>query len=242
MNCSLAQLRTQAGDPSEVESVRRVLCKDRATQNRLHLTSIKANIGHAEAASGIAGLAKIVLMIRHGRIPPQISLKTLNPRIRELGADGAVIDKEATEWPRLAPGTARIGMLNNFGAGGSNAALIISEYLPSLEVKAQTVSSPTTMACGISAKSERAIARLQDTLAAYLVTALNGPSPPSLADVCATLTSRRQMYDYRVAVTVHSLEDLAAKLRNAVPHHVANSPCSNPAAVFTFSGQGSQVS
>lgn len=219
-----------------------MLCKDRATQNPLHLTSIKANIGHAEAASGIAGLAKIVLMIRHGRIPPQISLKALNPRIRELRADGAVIDQEAAEWPRLAPGAARIGMLNNFGAGGSNAALIISEHLPSNEVKAQTVSNPTTMACGISAKSERAIARLQDTLAAYLVTAQNGHSPPSLADVCATLTSRRQMYDYRVAVAAHSLDDLAAKLRNAVPRHVVNFPCSNPAAVFTFSGQGSQVS
>ena len=208
----------------------------------MHLTSIKANIGHAEAASGLAGLAKLVLMIRHGRIPSQISLKALNPRIRELRADGAVIDEEATEWPRLAPGTARIGMLNNFGAGGSNAALIVSEYLPSRELKAQTVSSPTTMVCGISAKSERALASLQDTLAAHLVTAFNGHSPPSLADVCATLTSRRQMYDYRVAVAANSLEDLAAKLRNAVPRHVANFPCSDPGAVFIFSGQGSQVS
>ena len=101
---------------------------------------------------------------------------------------------------------------------------------------------PTTMACGISAKSEWALASLQDTLAAHLVTAFNGHSPPSLADVCATLTSRRQMYDYRVAVAANSLEDLAAKLRNAVPRHVANFPCSDPGAVFIFSGQGSQVS
>ncbi|KAI1082132.1 polyketide synthase [Whalleya microplaca] len=230
---------TQAGDPNEVESVRRVLCKDRSAQNLLHLTSIKANIGHAEAVSGIAGLAKIVLMMHHGRIPPQISLKNLNPRIRQLGIDGAVIDRDGAEWTRPARGIARIGMLNNFGAGGSNAAVLIAEHIPPSE-KLPPAASPTSTVCGFSAKTQRALSKLQETLVEYLAAAQEGPRAPLLADVCATLTSRRQLYDHRIAVSADSLGDLAEKIRKATARNISDSLGSKPEAVFVFSGQGSQ--
>ncbi|OBZ65139.1 Noranthrone synthase [Grifola frondosa] len=69
---------TQAGDPTELESIRAVFSVGRSTANPLHVTSVKANIGHAEAASGAAGLAKLLLMLRRRALPPVISLKTLN--------------------------------------------------------------------------------------------------------------------------------------------------------------------
>jgi acyl transferase domain-containing protein len=133
-------------------------------------------------------------------------------------------------------------MLNNFGAGGSNAAVLVSEHISSTEAKDQILSSATTTVCGFSAKSERAIIRLRDTLAEYLKKAQEGHSSPSFYDVCATLTSRRQIYEYRIAVTARSLEDLTTKLHNVVPYKLSSSPCPNPRAVFVFSGQGSQVS
>ncbi|KAJ6779474.1 hypothetical protein PWT90_00780 [Aphanocladium album] len=231
---------TQAGDPNEVESVRRALCKGRSPLNSVHLTSIKANIGHSEAVSGIAGLAKLVLMMRNGYIPPQVSLKTLNPRIRPLGTDGAVIDANGAEWPRSGPNKARMGMLNNFGAGGSNAAVIISEHLSSEESGALSFSSATSYICGLSAKNEQVLFKLKETLLEYLAGAGQSRNQPLLADVCATLTSRRQIYDHRIAVTASSVEELVGNLRSAVPHNISNSSCKAPDAVFLFSGQGSQ--
>lgn len=208
----------------------------------MYLTSLKANIGHAEAVSGIAGLAKLILMTRNGYIPPQVSLKTLNPRIRPLGVDGAAINANGTEWPRAGPKKARMSMLNNFGAGGSNAAVIIGEHLSQDESKAQPACGATTFVCGVSAKNDRALARLQETVADYLTSAGQSRKPPSLADVCATLTSRRQMYSHRVAVVASSLEELAENLRSATSsHNVSKSSCEAPEAVYIFSGQGSQV-
>lgn len=219
-----------------------MLCRDRDPKNKLHLTSIKGNIGHTEAASGIAGLVKLILMMKHGHIPPQVSLKTLNPRIRPLGADGAVIDTVGAAWPRTALNSPRMGMINNFGAGGSNAAAIICEHIVFDENTPQQTEKATTFVCGLSAKSERAIVKLRDNLSTYLSQALLGPSPPLLTDVCATLTSRRQLYDNRITVTASSLTELVQKLRNAVPHNVSRSIYPGSQAVFLFSGQGSQVS
>ncbi|KAJ2982216.1 hypothetical protein NQ176_g1535 [Zarea fungicola] len=234
---------TQAGDPNEVESVRRALCKGRSGRNLLHITSSKPNIGHAEAASGMAGLAKLILMMKNGYIPPQVSIRTLNPRISQLGVDGAVIDVEGAKWPRATPETARMGMLNNFGAGGSNAAVIIAEHLnvrEAVEDEPRPDCHSSIFVCGLSAKTERAITTLQDMLASHLASAQASLNPPVLADVCATLTSRRQLYDYRVAVIADSLQELAEKLRRAAPFPVSKSPCAAPQAVFVFTGQGSQ--
>ncbi|KAG1779037.1 thiolase-like protein [Suillus placidus] len=89
---------TQAGDFAELQSIRAVLCRARDSENPLHVTSIKANIGHLEAASGAAGLAKLLLMFQHETIPAQISLKTLNPRITPLAQDNTVIDTVPTPW------------------------------------------------------------------------------------------------------------------------------------------------
>lgn len=207
----------------------------------MHLTSLKANIGHSEAVSGIAGLAKLVLMMRNGYIPPQVSLKTLNPRIRPLGVDGALIAANGAEWPRISTSKPRMGMLNNFGAGGSNAAVIIGEHI-SDESEIRSANSAATYVCGVSAKNEQALFKLKDILADYLDSARQSRTPPSLADVCATLTSRRQLYDHRASIVASSLEELSENLRSAVPQNISSSDHSAAAeAVFLFSGQGSQV-
>ena len=229
---------TQAGDPNEVKSIRDILCSNRDSQNSLHLTSIKANIGHCKAASGTAALAKMILMIKHGRIPPQISLKNLNPRIKELGNDGSLIDRERTLWPRTAE-QSRIAMLNNFGAAGSNGALILQEHDSSPESSSNDGTEMHSWVFGCSAKTAEALLALKDTLISYMEPC---STTSSLRNICYTSTARRNVFDYRLSIVENSVSQLIDKLRNSSPRSIRDTAEPRPHAVFAFSGQGSQVS
>ncbi|EEY23691.1 phenolpthiocerol synthesis polyketide synthase ppsA [Verticillium alfalfae VaMs.102] len=117
---------TQAGDFAEVSSLSSVF-KGRPADNPLHLGSVKGNIGHVEAASGIAGLIKLLLMMKHETIPGQGSFQTLNPRLTPLANEhNFVVPNSPRKWTRTK-GHPRRALLNNFGAAGSNAALILEE-------------------------------------------------------------------------------------------------------------------
>ncbi|KAJ5758156.1 type I iterative polyketide synthase [Penicillium nucicola] len=228
---------TQAGDPNELVSIRGALCNGRDSGNLLHFTSIKANIGHCEAASGGAALAKLLLMIKHGKIPPQISLKTLNRKIKDLGKDGSVIDRDGATWsqPSRHP---RLALLNNFGAAGSNGALILQEY-SSVKVSPQNEKQceAHTYMLGFSARSNTSLLAYKDAMIAYL----EDPSlPSSLRDVAYTSTARRQIFDYRISVTGSTAQEVVDSLRNAEVYHIRESANPQPRAVFAFSGQGSQ--
>jgi acyl transferase domain-containing protein len=120
---------TQAEDLNEVVSLRSVLMQGVDRSAVLHIGSIKANIGHLEAASGAAGLVNLLLMLRHKRIPRQISLRTLNPLIAPLEEDGVVIHRVDAEWVPSHVGMPRVALLNNFGAVGSNTAVLLEEYV-----------------------------------------------------------------------------------------------------------------
>ncbi|KAI1458114.1 hypothetical protein F4805DRAFT_425530 [Annulohypoxylon moriforme] len=229
---------TQAGDPNELESLRGALCSGRSPQNPLHFTSIKANVGHAEAASGAAALAKVVLMMRNRKIPPQISLKNLNPKIQKLGVDGAVIDREMTSWQQPG-GQPRLALINNFGAAGSNAAVILREYDAPTAPRLALNGNAQTYVLGLSGKSTKVLNKLREELIANLTNALNTGSP-SLADVCYTMTARRQLYDHRISVTADSIDKLINGLKSAQPSHAPLAKAAKLRIAFVFSGQGSQ--
>ena len=104
---------TQAGDPLEVASIREVFGgADRSSL--LHLGSLKGNMGHCETAAGVAGLLKVLAMIKERRIPPQASHSSLNPKIPALGPDKMCIDSKAERWE--AP--LRAACVNSYGAAG----------------------------------------------------------------------------------------------------------------------------
>ncbi|THC89674.1 hypothetical protein EYZ11_010885 [Aspergillus tanneri] len=226
---------TQAGDPNEVESLRNAFCSGRDARNTVYFTSIKANIGHCEAASGAAALAKTILMMRYGKIPPQISLKTLNPKIEDLGKDGAVISRDGARWNPTGD-QARLALINNFGAAGSNAAMILQEYIAPVHCIAQDESQSYVL--GLSAKNAKVLLKLREDLIASLAGSLATGSSLSLADICYTMTARRQLYNVRLSVTADSVQTLIRNLETAEPHHISNVP--QPQIVFVFSGQGSQ--
>ncbi|KAJ7022589.1 putative polyketide synthase [Mycena alexandri] len=223
---------TQAGDPNEVESVRSVLAVNRAANNPLHITSVKANIGHLEAASGAAGLAKLLLMLRHRLIPRQISFKTLNPLITPLEHDNTVIDKTHAPWLPSHEGETRIALLNNFGAAGSNTALLLEEHI---KPSAHEIPDDMSFVFGLSAKTIPALEELSAIYIDWLRSSASTDVP--LSDIAYTATARRQIFNCRMAVSASTRAGLIHKLGSAV---VARPPNEPTQTVFVFSGQGGQ--
>ncbi|KIL57002.1 hypothetical protein M378DRAFT_133566 [Amanita muscaria Koide BX008] len=222
---------TQAGDPSEIESIRKGFAKRREASNPLYVSSIKANVGHMEAASGSAGLAKLLLMLRYGKIPSTISLKNLNPRVTNLESDSIIIPTSHAAWHPSRQGENRLAVLNNFGASGSNAALILEEFARNVD----NDGPDTSFIFGLSAKSQTAAETLRDKYVKWL--SMDQINAKRLADIAYTATARRQLYDYRLAVTASSKEDLIKKLESA---KVVRTEARDAKIVFVFSGQGSQ--
>ena len=210
------------------------------TSHFLHVGSVKANIGHLEAASGAAGLAKLLLMLRHHRVPKLISLNRLNSELgseEELVERGLVFDRENAEWDTTGK---RIAVLNNFGAAGSNGALILEEYttevLPNTLAESPLVSAQQhPVVFGFSAKTPDAVEALRLCYLTHL-RSISGPTAPSLRDFAYTSTARRQLYPYRVSITADSLGSLASGLESVVPNQVV----SVKKVAFVFSGQGVQ--
>ena len=226
---------TQSGDVGELESIRRVFSASRSAENPLHITSIKANIGHLEAASGAASLAKLLLMLQHRTIPRLISLVNLNPRVSDLATDHTLIDTETQKWNSAKEGSPRMALLNNFGAAGSNCALLLQEYVPMAIPK----ESPTTTfpyIFGLSAKTEVALVSMRTRLIEWLDSA--EAQNALLSDISYSLTARRQIYEYRVSIAARTRQELVEGLLSGSPSVRVSKKRGRVA--FVFSGQGGQ--
>ena len=223
---------TQAGDVNEIQSLRRILAVDRTSNNPLYVGSIKVNIGHLEAASGTASLAKILLMLRHKMIPAQVSLQHLNPKISSLDIDSTIISTENIPWLPAAEGKRRFSLINNFGAAGSNAAMIIEEYLP-----ASTKPPPSDVSSYVFALSSKDNAALEN-MRANLIRWLQGNKETRLADLSYTLMARRVVYTYRLVVTAATTKALISRIGLAKAH--VSTYQQDPPIIFAFSGLGSQ--
>ena len=112
---------TPLGDPIEMHALSEVFRREADSDPPLHVTSVKANIGHTETVSGIAGLIKTVLLMQHQQIAPQLHMKSLNPHI-SLDGSRIVIPTEATEWLATSP---RLAGISSFGFGGTNSHILI---------------------------------------------------------------------------------------------------------------------
>ncbi|UED87322.1 non-ribosomal peptide synthetase/type I polyketide synthase [Streptomyces profundus] len=201
---------TAVGDPIEAEALGRALSVGRAEGDPAYVGSVKANIGHTESTAGIAGLIKTALALKHGVIPPQINLRTVNPRIT---ADGPPfrIPLEATPWPPHR-GPARAGV-NAFGFGGTNAHVLLEEPPPAPPVE-PVAEPPRHTLLPLTARAAEALPELAGSLQAELTAS-------QLTDVAHTLAHRREHLDHRMAVAYSSPEELDEALTAAAasePH------------------------
>jgi acyl transferase domain-containing protein/acyl carrier protein/GNAT superfamily N-acetyltransferase len=226
---------TPLGDPVEVKALQAVYGQGRAADNPLLIGSAKTNIGHTEAAAGLAGLLKIVLAMQHSYIPPHLHFKGLNPHI-DLAGIPAQVPAQGQTWLR-AEDKPRLAGVSSFGFSGTNSHIILQEA-PGRSVSPAT---RTHHVLALSARSEDALRQLAQNYADYF----SDHPDASLAEVCATSQVGRSHFDYRLALVVESIaqarQDLSAFLNGEADLTHGQVPALGAQKIaFLFTGQGSQ--
>ncbi|KPA11138.1 polyketide synthase, partial [Candidatus Magnetomorum sp. HK-1] len=193
---------TILGDPVEIKAIENTYGKDRSKKNPLILGSVKTNIGHTEAAAGIAGLIKTILSIHHGIIPPHLHFQNPNPHI-SLDAIPAVIPQEKMAWPA----DKKMAGVSSFGFSGTNAHAIIRNYS-----RPETKQVDWVPIIVLSAKTHHQLNRYARQLIEFLYFSKDHHSPVLLSDVAYTLQTGRAAMSERLAVLVTDMDDLIEKL------------------------------
>ena len=194
---------TSLGDPIEITGLLKVY--EGITEKQFcPIGSVKSNIGHLESAAGIAAITKTLLQIRYKQLVPSLHADPLNPNINFKDSP-FYVQTELAEW-KGTPSSPRRAAVSSFGAGGSNAHLILEECYHSPEPAGSPVPSPEI--CIFSAKDHDALCRLAESLISFL----EDGCQTSLADMAYTLQVGRTSMDARLAIVASSLEDLKGKL------------------------------
>ncbi len=206
---------TELGDPIEVTGLTQAFQKDTLDTGFCALGSAKSNVGHLEAAAGIAGLTKIVLQMKYGQLAPSLHAMELNPNIH-FSKTPFIVQQQLEDWKRptlTIKGETkeypRIAGVSSFGAGGVNAHAVIEEYLDESKVegpKSQSKEGPYLIV--LSAKDEDRLKAYVQHLIDYLQ-----PLTPCLQDVAYTLQVGREAMEERLGLIVHSMEELKEKLQ-----------------------------
>ncbi len=233
---------TPLGDPIEIDSLRRVLEDGRPAGQPYGVGSVKTNIGHLEAAAGIAGLIKVVLSLMHDELPAHLHFRELNPYIALDGSQLEILT-ERRGWPRGA--APRLAGVSSFGFGGTNAHVVLSEAPLLDEIQPEggsTLERPLHL-IRLSARSETAL----KGLAARYRSRLEQLPAGALPDFCYSANVGRADFDHRLAAVAGSAERLESALRAFAAggrpaglryRYLKSGSRSGPAFIFT--GQGSQ--
>ncbi len=232
---------TRLGDPIEVQALGAVLGVDRPAGRYCALGSVKTNIGHTEAAAGMAGLIKVALSIHHRQLVPNLHFQQPNPLIPFADLPLAVQTKLG-DWPY--PTETLSAGVSGFGFGGTNAHAVLAEapVLTSANVGAKPdITRPYLLP--LSAQSNQALGDMARSYRYFLETAPEF----SLQDLVYTASVRRGHHPQRVALSASSYEELKEKLDTFLAKNskadlakVEQKPSSRQRKlVFVFSGQGS---
>ena len=226
---------TSLGDPIEVRALGAVFGKDRV-DSPLLIGSVKTNIGHLEASSGIAGLIKVVLALQHQEIPPQLHFERPNPHISWDDLPVAVVTKPMP-WARGE--RRRMAGVSSFGFSGTNAHVVLEEAPVSAHVKADVERPLHLMA--LSARTEAALEQLAAGHKNYLA------ANPDLApgDACFTANTGHSHLTHRLGVVAASSSELCERLSAFIAGQpgagiIEGSSAAAPRVAFIFTGQGSQ--
>jgi acyl transferase domain-containing protein len=193
---------TSLGDPIEVQAAAAVLGEGRPPTRPLLLGSVKANIGHLEAAAGIAGLIKVVLSMEHGLIPPQLHFRQPNGHIRWDELTVAVAS-DATPW--AGQGGRLVAGVSSFGFSGTNAHVVLEGRLmvPGPRPNEDRRDERSHHLLVLSGKNAEAVADLAQRYADWLA----AHPGVDLADVCFTAGLGRSHFEYRAALVAGSPDE-----------------------------------
>lgn len=224
---------TALGDPIEIAALNKVFRANTAKTGFCAIGSVKTNIGHLDAAAGVAGLIQTVLALKHKSIPPSLNFEQPNPEI-DFTNSPFYVNTKLRAWN--AAGHTRRAGVSSLGIGGTNAHVVLEEAIPPLLKEEKKGNKDFLLV--ISAKTESALETATDNLVEHL----NKNPELDLADVAYTLQVGRKEFNYRRMVVGKNLEDVAIALSTREPQRVLTHCIqqNKHSIVFMFPGQGSQ--
>ena len=227
---------TSLGDPIEIAALTQAFRTQTSAKNYCAIGSVKTNIGHTDAAAGVAGLIKAVLALEHKRLPPSLNLTRPNPNIDFAGSP-FFVNTKLTEWQ--ANGTPRRAGVSAFGIGGTNAHVVLEEA-PRVETRSSSLPSfRAFQLLTVSAKTATALDTARMNLAGYL----KQHAEINLADIAFTLQTGRTSFAHRLALVCRDAEEAATALEAGDARQLQidlHESSQNRPVVFMFTGQGAQ--
>lgn len=226
---------TSLGDPIEVEALSATYGRAESA-TACTLGAVKTNIGHLEGAAGVAGFIKAVLAVNRGKQPANVNFRSLNPLVR-LDQSRLRLATTAQDWE--APPEERFAAVSSFGAGGTNAHVIIQGAAPAV----RRAPGPRAPFVCLSAKTEISREAQARRLQSWL---RESGARHDVADIAYTALCRRNHFEHRVAFPAETRDDLAQGLadfldkRPSPRWYAGTGTLSAERPVFVFSGQGSQ--
>lgn len=227
------------GDPIEVKALTNAFRKFTKDRQFCAIGSVKSNIGHTEAASGISQLAKVILQLQHRQLVPSINAQPLNPNI-DLVDTPFYLQSELKPWLRpvlklngVEQEFPRRATINSFGAGGSNAHIIIEEYAPACgpeeSQEVDEINQPQVII--FSARNREALRKIAEKYLEFI-----GLHPEiSLANLAYTLQVGREAMESRLAMVVNNRDELLEGLRTYLDTVPAGPEI--PAVIPMYSGE-----
>ncbi len=208
---------TKLGDPIEITGLSKAFdlgkAEDCPEKQYCQIGSVKSNIGHCESAAGIAGLTKVLLQMQHGQIAPSLHSKALNPNI-DFANTPFVVNQELRDWQNPIIDKKeypKIGGISSFGAGGSNAHMLIEEFIP--EVRSAEPLSPVVIV--LSARNQDRLKEYAKSLLRFIETT-EQTSAIRLTDLAYTLQIGREGMEERLGLIAHSTREIRGKLRDFI--------------------------
>jgi acyl transferase domain-containing protein len=207
------------GDPAEIAGLTKAFNAYTQKRQFCAVGSVKTNIGHPEAAAGIAGLTKVLLQMKHKTLVPSINSEALNPDI-DFEHSPFYVQHRLTPWQPVNsfesadhnPGVLRAG-ISAFGAGGSNSHIIVEAYDDSTTKTGSARPAPSRQLFVLSAKTEQRLKRYAQRLSAFLKKFGSEPHRHlTMANIAYTLQVGREPMDTRIAVIAESQRDLCRQL------------------------------
>ncbi|MFJ2444464.1 type I polyketide synthase, partial [Streptomyces sp. NPDC087658] len=229
---------TRLGDPIEAQALLATYGQDRHPERPVLLGSLKTNIGHTQAASGVGGVIKMVMAMRHGTLPKSLYADTPSSHV-DWTAGAARLLTERTDWPDT--GRARRAAVSSFGASGTNAHVILEQAPPAPATPGTPVRDPDALPVLLSARSQSAL-RAQ---ARRLLTRMTAHPDTPLPDLALSLATTRSVFEHRAALTATAHDGLLSGLAaladgGTTPDLVEHRVERVGKSAFLFSGQGSQ--
>ncbi len=224
---------TAIGDPIEIAALTRAFKTGNVKPNSCAIGSVKTNIGHLDAAAGVAGLIKTVLSLKNQKITASLNFESPNPKI-DFKNSPFYVNTSTADWK--SPDSPRRAGVSSFGIGGTNAHVVLQEA-PSVPKSKGSINSKYYI-INLSAKSETALVNKTKDMAAYLGT----DKASELPDVSFTLAAGRKTFSHRLSIVCKDTQEARNALNDIASPKISRKTEEKTRrdTVFLFPGQGSQ--